>query len=219
MADLIFEFITDRQGYVEVNRLPSTFFRFHARCPQGNICGPRVFNIYSSDLGECITNDHVWLTTYADDSYMTVSCDPDKSLLEVMKETMSKHGREWPCVQHWTNINYVNQLRTGTNRVWWKKIQSTDTMKVLGRTFDSRLDWGYQISNTISKCSRTLHGLRNIGKFLSTSQFKQIITVFFFSVFNYGMEIWFHQNLGFHYKRWIRALHYKALGTVYILVN
>jgi len=219
MADLIFELITDRQGYVEVNGFPSTFFRFPAGCPQGSTLGPRVFNIYSSDLGECIINDHVWLTTYADDSYVIVSCDPGQNLSEVTKETMSKHLK-WlednglVCNIEKTEIMSISQDPV-TIEFGDKKVQSTNTMNVLGLTFDSKLDWGSQISSTISKCSRTLHGLRNIRKFFNTNQFKQIITAFFFSVLNYGMEIWFHHNLGFHHKRRIRALHYKALRTVY----
>lgn len=217
LTDLIYELITDRQGFVEVDGFASTFFKFPAGCPQGSALGPKIFNIYSRDLNDHLSGEGVWLTTYADDSYVIVSGRED--LEQKVKETMEKHLKWLSENGLVCNVEKTELMTLGAEKVTIevsdKKIHSTDSMKVLGLTFDSKLDWGKQISNTIAKCSRTLHGLKHIRKYLRVEKLKQVITAFFFSVMNYGMEVWFHPALAFHHKRKIRALHYKALRLVF----
>jgi len=218
LTDLIFEFITNRTGYIDVNGCSSTFFKFPAGCPQGSTLGPRVFNIYTSDLGECIIDNNTWLTTYADDSYVVVTCE-NQNLTQKVETVVKKHFSWLRSNGLVCNEDKTEMMTLGCDKVNinlnGKIISSTDKMKVLGLIFDSKLDWTDQVSSTISKSSRILHGLKHVRRLFKADQFKRIITSFFFSVFNYGMEVWYHGNLGFHNKRRVRALHYRALRLIY----
>lgn len=96
-----------------------------------------------------------------------------------------------------------------------KTVHSQENLKVLGLVFDEKLSWENQVAKTIKSASRTLHGMKQIRKYLDQKMAKQVITSYFFSILNYGLEIWFHPRLSFHLKRRIRGLHYRAMRLIY----
>jgi len=94
-------------------------------------------------------------------------------------------------------------------------IAAGNSMKVLGVYFDDELRWEKQVDHALLKASRVLHGLHKIRAYLNTQQAKQVVTSFFFLVLFYALEVWYHQHLGFHLKRRVRSVHYKAMRLVY----
>jgi len=220
-ADLIYEFITQRKGFVELNGNNSSTLTFPAGCPQGSTLGPRVFNIYCSDLNDELQNEYTHVTTYADDTYVVVwsRSNTREELMENAKLTIKKHV-EWLQRNGMVcNIEKTELISFGLDNVELKVnetvIKDTTKMKVLGLTFDNKLDWSAQVESTVKKCTRLLHGLRYIRKYFDVKKATQVITSFFFSLLNYGLEVWYHPRLKFHLKRRIRALHYKAMRTIY----
>ena len=94
-------------------------------------------------------------------------------------------------------------------------IRTQECMKVLGISFDSKLSWDSQVSNTISKTNRTLHGLKLVRRHFNRQQMTQIVTSFYFSTLYYGIEVWYHRGLSFHLKQKIRSAHYRAMRLIY----
>jgi hypothetical protein len=54
---VIYNFLTNRCGYVEINNQTSILKEIPIRCVQGLVIGPRLFNIYTSELENIIGPD------------------------------------------------------------------------------------------------------------------------------------------------------------------
>jgi len=91
ISRIIWDFLSDRTGYVCYNGNNSCMFDIPIGCVQGSVLGPRLFNIYMNDLEMSFPSD-IFFTSYADDSYVGISCqitELDKTLskLESIMET------------------------------------------------------------------------------------------------------------------------------------
>lgn len=217
IVSLMYDFITDRKAYVEIDASSSSVFKLAVGCPQGSTLGPKVFNIYCNDL-----HDHVdgFLVSYADDSYVVVVDEDIDKLKKKAENTMNKH-LEWlrengmVCNVAKTEMMIMNQEESTSITVNNRIIHTQSQMNVLGITFDSKMNWERQVSRTISKTNRMLHGLRKIRRFLGSDQAKQVVTSFYYSSLYYGLEVWYHRHLSFHLKQKVRSAHYRALRVIH----
>ena len=214
---LIHDFITNRKAFVELDSVASCVFSLDVGCPQGSTLGPKVFNIYCNDLYKHV-NAH--LVSYADDSYVTVTGSNIEELKERSTCVMTKH-LEWlknngmVCNVSKTEVMVLNAEDVTSITVENRTINCKEEINVLGLTFDSKLTWEAQVSRTISRTNRMLHGLKRIRRFLNTEQAQQVMTSYYFSVLYYGLEVWFHRHLPFNLKQKIRSAHYRALRVIY----
>ena len=55
-------------------------------------------------------------------------------------------------------------------------IRSKSSINVLGITFDSQLKWDLQVSQSIRKAKRALHGIKLIRKHFNKNELKQLLT-------------------------------------------
>ncbi len=217
MIGLIHDFITERKAYVEIEEETSMMFSLDVGCPQGSTLGPKVFNIYCNDLSKQIEKGT--LVTYADDSYVVIDAKDVMELKEVTEEVVKKHlawlsSNGMVCNTAKTEMMALN-CEPVMIRVGEADVETKDEMKVLGLIFDDKLNWFKHVSKAIQKSNRMLHGLRLLRRHLSTTQANRVVTAFFYSSLYYGIEVWFHRNLGFHLKKKIRSAHYRALRLVY----
>ncbi len=216
---LIYDYITERKAYVEVGSSTSMIFNLDLGCPQGSTLGPKVFNLYCSDLINEI-NDGV-LVSYADDSYVVMHSKDLEDLKERVSVQIDKHllwlkHSGMVCNENKTElIVFGEENATVTIRVGSKYIESMPQMKVLGLLFDKNLAWDAQIESVIKRTNRIMHGLKGVRKYVDVSQAKQIVTAFYFSVLFYGCEVWLHKHLSFHLKQKVRSAHYRALRLIY----
>jgi len=158
--------------------------------------------------------------SYADDSYVIVSDNSMEGLLRKTKDTIDRHllwlrSNGMVCNVSKTELMVMNFQEYLVIEVDQNIIQSSKSMRVLGLTFDSALEWTTQVDNCVAKSNRMLHGLKHIKKGLNQNQVKQVITAYFFSVLMYGCGVWFHRHLFFHLKQRVRASQYRALRLVY----
>ena len=72
-------------------------------------------------------------------------------------------------------------------------INTKPTINVLGVIFDSKLQWGPQVTATITKASRALNAIRLIKHYFTQQELLQLITSNFYSVLFYNSEVW-HLN-------------------------
>ena len=90
-------------------------------------------------------------------------------------------------------------------------IHSTKTINVLGVIFDSRLTWGPQITNVVTRSSKALNALRLIGRFFSKREKLQLVTSNFYSILYYNSEVWYLHTLKQAYKNMILSASARAL--------
>ena len=95
-----------------------------------------------------------------------------------------------------------------------KQIKSKKTINVLGVLFDSKLQWNEQVSQTITKSKRALHGIKLIKKYLTKEETKMLLTSNFYSILYYNCEIWLSQGLHARQKQQLLSASAHALKLV-----
>lgn len=64
-------------------------------------------------------------------------------------------------------------------------IRESNSVNVLGVTFDVHLTWSSQIEKTITEAKTQAHGLKYLAKFFTDVEMLKILTVYVFAKFNY----------------------------------
>jgi hypothetical protein len=215
---LIHDFITERKAYVEVGGSTSMSFDLHVGCPQGSTLGPKVFSVYCADLIASIKLGT--LVSYADDSYVVIKSDNVEDISRRANEQVAHH-LDWlknngmVCNESKTEAVLFGSDEKLRINVGHNTVETRSEMKVLGVTFDNRLDWTQHVNATIKRTNRIMHGLKGVRKYVDIQQAKQIVTAFYYSVLYYGCEVWMHKHLSFHLKQKVRSAHYKALRLIH----
>jgi len=86
-------------------------------------------------------------------------------------------------------------------------------MKVLGVTFDHRLNWTKQVDKVIEKGRKLNSGLKFIRKKLNKEQFLKVLTSQYYGTCFYGCNVWMAKNTYKDVRR-LNALHYRSLRIV-----
>ncbi len=168
MSRVIYNFLTDRCGYVEIETQTSILKEIPIGCVQGSVLGPRLFNIYTSELDSVIGPDF-FKTSYADDSYVAVSGDPSQygNLKLRLESIITKHF-DWlkslGMVVNPSKTEFI-VFHPPRNKAVWNdpllvdncKVFPTKNLKILGIHFSSRLDWETHIGKMITKSNSFLY--------------------------------------------------------------
>jgi hypothetical protein len=84
-------------------------------------------------------------------------------------------------------------------------------MNVLGLTFNSKLNWGPQVSCAIKGANNSLQPIKMIRKYFKTSEIIQLLTSNFYSKLYYGSEIWNLPTLNSNCKKLLLSASADAL--------
>jgi hypothetical protein len=84
-------------------------------------------------------------------------------------------------------------------------------MNVLGVSFDSKMQWSSQVSNTVKKAKSTLHAITIIKKYFNQKELLTLITSNFYSILFYNSEIWYIPSLNPYLKNQIKSASANAL--------
>jgi hypothetical protein len=192
IVELISVWLKNRCFYVTVGENSSLVHLSNWGTVQGSILGPILYAIFVSPLFDLAD-----MTLFADDNYVlkwnkilsALIDDMEKELESIIKwlrqsglkvndsktEVCLFHRKDQPPIQ----INIANT-----------SIPSKDRIGVLGVIFDSKLQWHYQIQNTINKSKKALNAIILIRKYFTKKQLLQIITSNYYSTLYYNAEVW-----------------------------
>ena len=70
------------------------------------------------------------------------------------------------------------------------RLTSTNTMNILGITFDSNLKWNQQYSKAIKEANSNLYAIKRIAKYFNKEERLMLLTSLFYSKLYYGSEVW-----------------------------
>lgn len=198
---LILDFLSDRQGFVDINGTFGHVKDIPLGCVQGSVLGPFLFNIYTgglSNLIKCI-DPRFLVTAYADDVYVTIPFDPDTDLnvIKMVTENVFNTHTKWlkslgmVCNFSKTDITIfgfngpgVSMTLNGTDVI------VKDTIRILGLMFEKNLRWGPQVAQMLKKANSSSYSLRQLNRFLSRKQHREAILAFFISHVAYGVQVW-----------------------------
>ena len=164
---------------------------------QGSILGPFLYAVFVSPLFD-LTPFHA----FADDNQV-IAIDKKieglKTKMQIQLEMMTrwlKHSglivnetKTELCLFHKANHNPIDITINNVN------IRSKTTINVLGILFDSQMKWEPQVSQSINKARKALHGIKLIKKRFDKNDLRQLLTSNYYSVVYYNSEVWHLHSL------------------------
>ena len=197
IVGLLSAWLRGRTAYVEVETWCSEFYEVENGTVQGSILGPILFNLYMRQL--------LVITTpicFADDGYY-FSASKSKSeavsqleaKLQIATEWLTNSGMKVNATKTELTIFHKSLNTSGRIKVDNSWIDSTQDMRVLGITFDSRLDWAKQVDESILKARKSAQALRRLKDYFTDKEKNTLVTSLVFSKMYYGSEIWLLPNL------------------------
>ncbi len=91
------------------------------------------------------------------------------------------------------------------------EVQSQESMKVLGLTFDANLRWEKHVRIVVAKANSKMSVLKRFRSKYTKEQFLTILTSQFFSSFFYNAPVWLQSTTNKNLWKWINSAHYKAI--------
>jgi len=207
IISLIKPWLEMREAFVEIEGETSYFFKVTTGTIQGSVLGPVLFAIYVRGL-----LDIQPVTIYADDNYLV---SEGTNMIELKHNTEINTRK---LVNYLTSSGLtVNILKTELLVFGGKaevleitlnstQIKSKPTMKVLGVTFDNKLDWSSHINDVITKVTKVQFGIRCIKKYFTLNELLDLVTSLGLSKLYYGAPVWLSRSLhSANQKKLLRA--------------
>ena len=79
------------------------------------------------------------------------------------------------CIFHRRNLIQRDLDLNGT------MIRTSNTINILGITFDSKMKWAEQVNGAIKEANKNLYGIRMIKKYFTSDMVKSMITAIHFA--------------------------------------
>ena len=93
------------------------------------------------------------------------------------------------------------------------RIESKKEMNVLRVIFDSKLNWGPQVANSIYKAKKALFALRLLRKFFNDKEMRLLLDSYFYSVLYYNAVVWLTPELSSTLKQHLLSVSANALRS------
>ncbi len=219
----LMDFLQERTFRVDItdNNPGKTVLALDRGCVQGSVLGPRLFSLYVGGLEQELQSHSIdtKVVSYADDTYVLVTSKDWHQLPKDVEVILSKH------VDFLTSLGMtVNEAKTELMYIGDKpddlvqiKIKDSncylsDTIKVLGVTFDSKLSWDKHLDKAINKGRNLISVFRHVRKYLTEKQFLKSVTCNFYSIVYYGASVWLSSCKSIS-KTKLHSLHFRLLRT------
>ena len=213
VVTLISVWLSKRYYFVTVGNSNSRIYVSLSGIVQGSILGPILYAIYVSPLFD-ICN----LTNFADDNFVL---EWHKNKVEVVNamESKLKVITKWlrdsglKVNESKTELCHFYKADTHPLKIKLDNVELTSStqMNVLGITFDSRLQWSFQVSNTIKKANATLNAIKLIRRYFTTKELLALLTSNFYSILYYNSEVWHTESMKATLKQQILSTSARAL--------
>ena len=118
------DLLSDRRCRIKVGGKLYEEFKVNLGCVQGSVLGPKIFNIYTQKIKECLTTN-AEIVKYADDSYVIIRANEGDTagLIKETEECLNSH-----C-DYLRNLGMVvNQEKTEALHIS-RKVQKQLTIK------------------------------------------------------------------------------------------
>ena len=160
---------------------------YSCRCPTGIYARTTLFNIFLSDLFLLISVTDI--VNYADDN-TPYFCQLDSGLVADSLEISSTKLLAWFSNNRMkANTDKYHFLLTGEKELALNinqtQIKSTKQQKLLGMTFDNKLNFEKHVNNLCNKVSQKINTLTRISNYIQPNPRRLIMKAFITSQFGY----------------------------------
>jgi hypothetical protein len=198
LIDLTEDWLTHRSAFVQLGEQRSEKYDIEAGTIQGSINGPDYFSMFISPL---LKTKPESLMGYADDSYeFSVSTLESEAIKKCSEETsknivwMNSSGLVTNPAK--TSACVFSRRSTTENEmcICDAKVPIQQTLKVLGITFDRKLNWNHHLEISVKKAMKSKQGIGLIANCLNSTELKILATSLFYSRLYYGAGVWLSQT-------------------------
>ena len=197
-------FVTDRRQFFQIDDKISNMTAVKFGVPQGSVLGPVLFNIYVADLqSELSTKGY----QYADDTTLYVHAKPkDLEFLQTTTGDTLSQLSDWSDRSSLALNSAKTKLMIISARemsakhslgdfkpeiyVKGKKLDRTDTCKLLGVHLNDHLTWDNHIKIINGSCYGTLAILKKLKKMAPFNLRKQLAESLILSKIDYGDQVY-----------------------------
>ena len=212
---LVNSYLSNRKQRTKINESFSSWEEILFGVPQGSILGPLLFNIFMCDLF-LIVND-VDFANYADDNTPFASGNTPVEVLECLDNASVKLFEWFSNNQMKANPDKCHLLTSSMTRtsinIKGHIINNSKFKKLLGVTFDCKLNFNVHLDNVLAKARQKVHVLARIALYMNISKRKWIMNSFFTSQCNYCPLVWMCHSRLINNK--INRLHETCLRIIY----
>ena len=196
---LIRSYLSNRQQRVKINSSFSDWKEIKIGVPQGSVLGPLLFNVFINDIF-WFTN-RTKICNYADDTTI-FACHPDlDNIIKQLEEDST-------VIVKWFSDNFLKlnddkchlmifggKSTEATVTIGNSKINESDYEKLLGVTFDKKLNFKKHVEDLYKKANQKLHALARLSNYIDPIKSEILMNSFIRSQFNYCPLVWmFHDR-------------------------
>jgi Reverse transcriptase (RNA-dependent DNA polymerase) len=196
---LINNYLKDRTQRLAHSSFLSDQLPITSGVPQGSVLGPVLFNIYISSL-KPISNSTKYVK-FADDTTFLLTIPKATDVLEAIKSEFN-HVQNWCSIYGLSlNNNKTKIMSFRSSRAKPKQLELRDfstyvvpNIKIVGFTFDEKLNWQFHIDNLIKTLSSRVHIFRLLKHALTKSHLINLYFGIFQSLLDYSFPIYYSIN-------------------------
>jgi len=202
---LITSYLTDRSQYITIGEHRSKSAPLTTGVPQGSVLGPLLFTLYTTPIGNILSNCSVSFHLYADDTQLYISFSSSESTtnLSILSTTLDS-------IHSWLSLNRltVNPAKTEFLLIGTKQQRSKITnssisflgvpispsphARNLGVEFDSDLSYSQHISNICRSSYYQIRQFRQIRSSLDTNSAKLLANALVSSKLDYCNSLFYN---------------------------
>jgi len=214
IMNTLMDFMSNRKMKVVYGRGVSTERNMHVGCVQGSVLGPKLFAIYCKDLLQKIS-PFGHLTSYADDSYVTINAESIhdlKTKIETSLETHEQYMQEIGMIVNKAKTELVVFDRKNHIELELSNgIKSKRSMKALGITFSDTMSWKTHIDNIVAKSASVVNNIKFLRRWIDMESALKVVTSQYFGLAYYASPVWMTPDIPCQSWKKLNSLHYRAI--------
>ena len=216
---LLKHYLSERYQCTKIGHVFSEWLLIALGVPQGSILGPLLFNIFINDIVYFI--EHTDLCNFADDNTIYRCDDNIASVMTFLQHDLSRILNWFASNQLVANPAKFQMMLLGCSNtddlyieVGNCKLQALKSVKLLGISIDSKLNFNEHILALCKKANRGVRCLYRVRKFVNFDQAKLLFNSYISSQFNYAPIIWMFCSKTSYSA--ILATHKRALRALFV---